>query len=192
MSETEAAPKKKGKKKKILLILTGLLVIGGGGAGAGLYAMNGGLIGGGGPQKPAEPDRPELVTKEGVSESEAARYYSPTGDKRVDGTKFQATYYPLAENFTSNLRDSGGFVQLGLGVSTYYDERVVENVKLHEMAVRSAILMTLSEQDLGALSTPQGKEALKGRLRASINEVLKKKEGFGGIDDVYFTSFVIQ
>ncbi len=190
MSETEQPVKKRGRGKKILVLGTLLLLLGGGGAGAALYASNAGLIGG--EPAPAEPDRPHLVLRDGVSESEAARYFSRTGDKRVDPTKFQATYHPLGENFTSNLRDGNGFVQIGLGVSTYYDEKVVENVKLHEMAIRSAVLLALSEQESTALGTPQGKEQLKTSLRGSINEVLKKKEGFGGIDDVYFTSFVIQ
>ena len=191
MSNTETPPKKKGKGKKIILILGGVALLGGGGAGAALYAGNSGLIGGGG-HAPEEPERPHLVPKDGVSESEVARYSSPNGDKRVDGTKFKATYYPLSENFTSNLREGSGFIQLGLGVSTYYDEQVVENVKLHEMAVRSAVLTTLSEQDPMVLSSPSGRDALKAKLRSAINEVLKKKEGFGGIDDVEFTSFVVQ
>lgn len=191
MSETENPPKKKGKGKKIFVLLGSLALLGGGG-GAALYASNVGLIGGGGNAAPPEPERPSLVLREGVSESEAARYYSRTGDKRVDGTKFQASYYPLTEQFTSNLRDDSGMVQLGLGVSTFYDESVLENVKLHEMAIRSAVLLVLTEQDSTILATAQGKEALKQRLRAAVNEVLKKKEGFGGIDEVYFTSLVIQ
>jgi flagellar FliL protein len=103
-----------------------------------------------------------------------------------------ASYYPLAENFTANLREGSGFVQVGIGVSTFYDERVLEAVKTHEMAVRSSVLLVLSEQDAVALSTPQGKETLKTKLRLAVNDVLKKKEGFGGIDDVHFTSLVIQ
>ena len=191
MSDTEAPTKKKGKGKKFILLLGGLLLLGGAGAGAGLYASNAGLIGGGN-RAPAEPERPSLVLRDGVSESEAARYFSSTGDKRVDGTKFKASYYPLAGTFTSNLRDDEGFIQVGLGVSTFYDEAVLENVKLHEMAVRSAILLELAQQDSTGLFTPNGKEELKGRLRAAANDVLKKKEGFGGIDEIYFTSFVIQ
>jgi flagellar FliL protein len=188
MSDSEQPPKKKRKGKKIMLLCALILVIGGGGAG-GLYASGYRFQAGGGHD---ELDRPKLVPRDGVSSSEAARFYSPTGDKRPDPAKFQASYYPLDENFTSNLRDGEGFVQVALGVSTYYDERVLENVKLHEMAVRSAILLTLGNQESTALSTPQGKEALKAALRASINDVLKKKEGFGGIDDVHFTSFVVQ
>ena len=189
MSDAEnPTPKKKGKGKKILLLTVGLLLIGGGGAGAALYA---GLISGG-HAEPHKPETPLLVPREGVSESEAARYYHPTGDKRVDPTKFMASYYPLASEFTANLRDDSGFVQLGLGVSTYYDQRVLDAVKLHEMAIRSAVLLTISEQDPVVIRSPQGKEHLKTAFRKSINEVLKSKEGFGGVDDVYFTSFVIQ
>ena len=187
MSETEAPTTKKGKGKKIILLAAGLLLLGGGGAA--LYASNAGLIGG---HQAGEPERPSLVLRDGVSESEAARYFSFTGDKRVDGTKFKPSYYPLAGSFTSNLRDDEGFIQVGIGVSTFYDETVLANVKTHEMAVRSAILLVLSEQDSEGLFTAKGKEALKARLRLAVNGVLKKKEGFGGIDEVYFTSFVIQ
>ena len=188
MSDENPTPKKKGKGKKILVITLGLLLVGGGGAGAALYA---GLISGG-HAAPHKRETPLLVPREGVSESEAARYYHPTGDKRADPTKFQASYYPLADQFTANLRDESGFAQLGLGVSTYYDQRVLEAVQLHEMAIRSAVLLTISEQDPVVVRSPQGKEHMKAALRKSINEVLKSKEGFGGIDDVYFTSLVIQ
>lgn len=188
MSDEKPTPKKGGRGKKILLVTVGLLVLAGGGAGAALYA---GLISGG-HSGPPKPETPLLVPRENVSESEAARYYHPTGDKRADPTKFQASYYPLADQFTANLRDDSGFVQLGLGVSTYYDQRVLDAVKLHEIAIRSAVLLTISEQDPVVVRSPEGKEHLKVALRKSINDVLKAKEGFGGVDDVYFTSLVIQ
>lgn len=184
--DAPAPAPKKGKGRKLLMFVGLAAVLGGGGAAAAFYKS--GLFGS---HSAADENRPQLVVREGVSASEAARFYSPTGDSNPSPSEFQASYYPLEDNFTSNLRGAG-FVQAGIGVSTYYDERVVDNVKKHEMAVRSAILLTLSEQDPNTLSTPQGKEALKTQLRKSINEVLKKKEGFGGIDDVYFTSLVIQ
>ena len=187
MSDKEKAPKKK-RGKKLLLIGGAILLVGGGGAGAAVYE---GVLPFG-HHGPAGPDRPRLVPRAGVSDAEVARYASATGDVRPDPGKFQASYYPLHDNFTANLSDSGQFVQVGLGVSTYYDQRVLDAVKLHEMAVRSAILLTLNSASAAGLSTPEGKEQLKDALRKSINDVLKKKEGFGGIDDVYFTSLVIQ
>jgi flagellar FliL protein len=187
MSDKEKPPKKK-RGKKLLLIGGAVLLIGGGGAGAAVFA---GVLPFG-HHGPVAPDRPHLVPRPGVPESEAARYASSNGDVRPDPTKFQASYYPLHDNFTANLSGSGQFVQVGLGVSTYYDQRVLDAVKLHEMAVRSAVLLTLNAASSETLSTPEGKQQLKDALRKAVNDVLKKKEGFGGIDDVYFTSMVIQ
>jgi flagellar FliL protein len=65
-------------------------------------------------------------------------------------------------------------------------------VQKHDMAIRSAILMTLTEQDPAVVTTVRGKQALKIALRNAINGVLTNREGFGGIDEVYFTSFVSQ
>ena len=38
----------------------------------------------------------------------------------------------------------------------------------------------------------QGKAQLAKRLTVAINKTLKQKEGFGGISNTYFTSFVVQ
>ena len=83
-------------------------------------------------------------------------------------------------------------IQISVGVSTYYDEKMLAALELHEMALRSSILLTLSNQDALQISTPGGKQVLKKDLKRAINDVLEAKEGFGGVDDVYFTSFVIQ
>ena len=54
------------------------------------------------------------------------------------------------------------------------------------------MLETLAQQDAEFLNTPQGKMALRKALKIAINNVLERREGFGGVDDVYFTSLVIQ
>lgn len=192
MSESEKPAKKPGKMKKILLMTILVVGVGGGGVAGGLYA-GGMLPGGGGHAAPViDPNLPHLVPREGTSEAEAAKYHSEHGDKSPDPRKFQASYYPMEENFTVNLRDTEGFIQMGLGVSTYYDERVIKNLETHKMAIRSAILLALSDQDSLALATPEGKDELRKVIKKSINDVLKAKEGFGGVDDVYFTSLVMQ
>ena len=111
---------------------------------------------------------------------------------RPDPRVFKTTYIPLEGNFTSNLRGGDNFVQIGLGLSTFYDDHVKENVERNMMAIRSAMILTLSEADPVEITTLSGKEALKEALKNAINRVLTNREGFGGIDDVYFTSFVTQ
>lgn len=196
----EPKPKKKGGKlKKLLLIGGGAILLLGGGVGAGLYASGAGLAGAGAEPAHEDPNKPKLVLKEGAEDhagddhgKSAKGKHSGSEEAPIDATKYQASYYPIEDSFTSNLRDSDGFVQLGIGVSTFYDQRVIENLKKNEMPVRSAVLMTLADQDAFVITTAEGKKLLQKALKDSINDVLKSREGFGGVNDVYFTSFIIQ
>lgn len=204
MSETEATaatPKKKGGAMKWLLIGTGLIVLIGGGVGGGLYAANSGLIGGTGAHgATAAADIPQLVPKSDEVRAVAKGEGGEEGGggkglpipKGEGGDKYASTYYQLEKEFTSNLRESVHFVQVGVAISTPYDSRVIENIKTHELAVRSAILMALGETGEDDVFTADGKKKLQKRLVAAINGVLKEKEGFGGIGNVYFTNFIVQ
>jgi flagellar protein FliL len=196
------AKPKGGKMKKILMISVGAIILLGAGVGGGVYAS--GMLGG--DKKHEDPNRPKLVERseepaeEAAGEGGEAKEAPPkvgtvsvkSDTAPVDPKKFEPTYVPLEQSFTANLVDGQGFVQVGLSLSTYYDGKVVANVKRHMVPIRSAILLTLSEQDGAVLSTPQGKHALQKQLSKSINRVLREKEGFGGIDSVYFTNLVVQ
>jgi flagellar FliL protein len=193
-----AAPKKKGKLKGLLFGLIGAIALVGGGVGAGLYAAGAGLIGTGHQGPKEDPNTPKLVPKgENHDEKtgEGGKATLPMGmeiDKSPDPTKYKATYYSFEQPFTANLRDSSSFVQIGLGASTFYDAKVVDNLKNNELPIRSAVLMAISQQDSFSISTPEGKLKLQKDLKDAINGVLRQREGFGGIDNVYFTSLVIQ
>ena len=107
-------------------------------------------------------------------------------------TAYQATYFQLTQPFTSNMSDTDAFAQISIAVSTYYDYRVIASVKQHEMPIRSKVLMMLAQQPQEVLDTPKGKQMLQQKIRGVVNDVLKQKTGYGGIDNVYFTNFVIQ
>src|SRR3546814_655931 len=107
-------------------------------------------------------------------------------------TLFRSTYVPIDQAFTTNLVDGSGFLQVGISLSTYYDGRMIGNVQRQMTPIRSAVLMVLAEQDPALISTSHGKQQLQRQITAAINQVLRDKEGFGGVDNVYFTSMVIQ
>jgi flagellar protein FliL len=183
--EASAAPKKKGgKMKKLILFVILPLVLVGGGIGAGVFAA--GKFGNHSAPK-LDPHRPKLVLKEG----EEGPTDLPPGHQ-PNAAIYKSTYYPMEQPFTSNLRDTDGYLQIGVGVSTFYDQKVLDHIKDSEMPVRSAVLEVLAQQSADALNTPQGKAALRKELKTAINRVLQQREGFGGVDDVYFTSFIIQ
>ncbi|MEQ9462689.1 MAG: flagellar basal body-associated FliL family protein, partial [Haliea sp.] len=58
-------------------------------------------------------------------------------------------------------------------------------------AVRNRLIMLLSDQDFDALRTVAGKEVLRQDVLKAVNEVLKLS-GPDAVQDVYFTSFVLQ
>lgn len=189
----DKSKKKKGGMMKILLLVVGALVLVGGGVGGALYAMNAGLIGGKGA---AEPSGPRLVPKteqkragSGEGEAKEAGHKPPTG---AGGDKYASNYYAMDKEFTSNLQDSVHFVQVGIAVSTPYDDTVIENIKTNEIAVRSSILMALGDTTEEQVFSSAGKQMLQRRLAKAINDTLKEKEGFGGVGNVYFTNFVVQ
>ena len=193
MADTEKtdAPKKKGKGK-IIVIAAGALVLIGGGIAGGLYA--GGAMAGG---HAVEEEGPKLVLKSdqkrgGGGEEGEEGGGEVRGASGEGGDKYASNYYQLEKDFTSNLRNSVHFVQMGLAVSTPYDEEVIENLKSNDIAVRSAILLTLGDTTEDQVFSSEGKKQLQKRLTDAINQTLKQKEGFGGISNTYFTTFVVQ
>lgn len=192
-STDEAPKKKKGKMMLIVMILVGLIVLGGGGAAAALFLMKSSGEGGG-----IAYEKPRLVPKseekrggsgKGEGEGEASTGHAPLG---AGGDKYASNYYTMEKEFTSNLKDSVHFVQVGIAVSTPYDDRVIEALKTHEIAVRSAVLLALGDATEEQVFAVEGKRKLQVHLTHAINGVLKQKEGFGGIGNVYFTNFVVQ
>ncbi|WP_454278829.1 flagellar basal body-associated FliL family protein [Sphingomonas sp. Marseille-Q8236] len=126
---------------------------------------------------------------EGGEHHENVGMKTPIGD---GGERYASNYYQMPKDFTSNMRNSVHIIQVGLAVSTPYDDTVINNLKTNDLAVRSAILMTLGDADEEAVFSSDGKRQLQRKLVDSINEILRQKEGFGGIANVYFTNFVVQ
>ena len=185
----EAAKKGGGLVGKIVVPLV-MLAAGGGGV-FGLMAA--GIIGDHAEAK--EDNAPKLVEKgeedpygsaEGEGEGEGA--YVP-GE---NGSEYRTAYYNFDGEFTSNLRNSPAMVQLGLAASTQRDGRVLMWLKKHETAIRSKILIELSDTDEMEFASAVGKERLQQRMVAAINDVLEEEEGFGGVDKVYFRSLIVQ
>lgn len=193
--DAPAAAKKKGKGKMIMFIMLGLVLVGSGTAG-GLFAAGVGPFAHPG-EAVAAFVGPRLVPKSeqkrvGLGTGEGGGAGTKSGTAGVGGEKYASNYYAMEKEFTSNLQDSVHFIQVGIAVSTPYDDTVVENIKTNEIAVRSAILLTLSDTTEEQVFSTDGKKKLQVRLTKAINDVLKEKEGFGGVGNVYFTNFIVQ
>ncbi|KQM14830.1 flagellar basal body-associated FliL family protein [Novosphingobium sp. Leaf2] len=190
----EDTPKKKKGKLGLILIAVAMLVIGGG-AVFGLMAA--GIIGGHGDTAKKKDEGPQLVrkgavdpyappAKEGEGEGGAEAPESEAGDP------YRTAYYSFSDDFTSNLKDSDAMIQASIACSTRRDGRVLQWLAKHELAIRSKLLEILADTPEDDVTTIAGKDRLNRRMTAAINQVLISKEGFGGVDAVYFRSFIIQ
>ena len=100
---------------------------------------------------------------------------------------FVTSYYTFPDNFTTNLKGSKAFLQISVGVSTQYDETVIENVESHQLALRSEVLGTVSEFSVEQIEGKTGRDELAEKIKDAMNERLEELEGFGGVEGVFFT-----
>ncbi len=101
-------------------------------------------------------------------------------------------YVEIENSFTANLKDTGRFAQVKIAVSTQGGQPVVEAVKRHNIAIVAAVLAILADTGEAELTSTGGRDALARRMRLAINDVLQRKSGIAGVDDVFLTSFVLQ
>ena len=139
----------------------------------------------------------EEVAEDCAEEEKDEEGNCPTGPKKMpkitpEEEIFATTYYEFPGNFTTNLKGSKKFLQISVGVSTQYDEQVMANVDSHQLALRSEILTIMSEFSSEDIAGRTGKQKLADALKEGINGVLETVEGFGGVENVHFTSFVLQ
>ena len=128
-------------------------------------------------------------------EAEAAKA-TPGGPDKVTkdsvNTRFENTYLQIDKEFMTNLTASKKVMVVQIAVMTHYDNRVFDNVKKHEFAIRSGILDVMRQTTEAEASRPDFRSELAAKIKVVMNDLLKKYEDFGGIEDVFFTSFVMQ
>jgi flagellar FliL protein len=112
--------------------------------------------------------------------------------KEAEATRFENTYLQIDKEFMTNITNSKKVMVVQIAVMTHYDARVFDNVKKHEFAIRSAILDVMRQSTEADTTKPDFRTELAAKIKVVMNEMLMKYEDFGGIEDVFFTSFVMQ
>ncbi len=197
---TADAPKKPGIVGKIIKLLIRLVMaivlLGAGFAGGWFYFAN--------PMSPAQ-NALSLLAPDPMTEAEE----TADGEAAADGTNpdgtpqklprelpetpvFQTSYYQMEDPLTTNLNNSRRYLQIGIGMSTQYNAQVMTNVETHKVALRSDILGVMSDFTEEAVADAEGRAQLATAIKDVVNKRLEQLEGFGGVEDVFFTSFVLQ
>jgi flagellar protein FliL len=164
--KAEAAPAEApGKKSKLLLIIIAAVVLVGGGVGAWLFL------------------KPDKEATAGEAEhAEAAR------------PKAAPQYFKFDPAFVVNFGADGNSRYLQVTVEAMSrDPLVVEAIKSNEPAIRNDLVLLLSSQQYDVLMTAEGKDQLREQTLAAIRKTVAAEGGKAEtVENVYFTSFVIQ
>ena len=156
----------KGSSKKIIILIAlGIVILAVGAGGAMLFMSSN------------DPDEAETAEETVEEEME----------------KKMSIYHELHPAFVANFsgKSKKRYMQVYV-VAMAYEDSVIEDLKMHMPAVRNDVLMTLSATKSEEVETVEGKEALRQKVLSKIKETMQEKTGGEGIEDIYFTKFVVQ
>ena len=102
-------------------------------------------------------------------------------------------YHSMDPQFVVSFRDQkkARFMQFSFEIMTR-DRDVIEQVELHNPAVRSSLLLLIDSQNSEKMITREGKEQLLVEMTDDINRTLESMGGESGVEAAYYKTFVIQ
>ena len=165
-------------KKKKLMLLGGigalLLLLAGGGTWFALHLFS-------------KPAAEVTVAASEDKKPEKAEQKVATAEAKV------AFYESLDPPFLANYSIGGRQHYLQVGISALAREQAdADALRKHMPLVRNRIVMLLSGESFEQLQSDDGRVQLQQKLLTAIQEILKKETGKPGIEQVFFTNFVVQ
>jgi flagellar FliL protein len=151
-----------GGKKKLVFIILGALLLIGGSIGGTLLIVG--------------------------SDDETAEVSETAEPSRDD-----PSYVDLKPAFTVNLapEDPVGFLQISMQVLTFNDD-VAKDLEKHKPLIRNNLLVLFGKQSSAELRAAEGKERLQKSALDTVQTVINQHGSGGEVDNVFFTSFVMQ
>jgi flagellar FliL protein len=101
-------------------------------------------------------------------------------------------FYPIDPPLVVNFEDGSAvrFLQISMEVMAK-DQKGIDSVQKNIPLIRNNLLLLMSNRDYQSLMSREGKEKLRQEALVEIRAV-QKKQGGDDIEDVLFTSFVVQ
>jgi flagellar FliL protein len=109
-----------------------------------------------------------------------------------EGGAKSAFYYAFDPPMVVNFEDGSvvRFLQISMEVMAH-DQKSIDSVQKDMPLIRNNLLLLMSNRNYQSLMSREGKDKLREEALAEIRAV-QKKQGGGEVDDLLFTSFVVQ
>jgi flagellar FliL protein len=159
--------------------------------GIGIFALTLGAVVVGGSINAKLHPLPDLqLDKDGKIKAIASEGAAGHGGEGEAGTT--AAYYAIDPPLVVNFEDGSAvrFLQITMALMAH-DQKAIDSVQKNIPLIRNNLLLLMSNRNYQTLMSREGKEKLRQEALAEVRAV-QKKEGGSDIDDVLFTSFVVQ
>ena len=134
---------------------------------------------------------PAPVDQQAAAEGKGGKGTTTTSSRPKAPLSYVPLDPPFVVNFNSDTDADVRFLQVSVELGTR-DPAVADSIKEHRPAIRNNLVMLFSSQDPQALNTRDGKEKLRDETLSEVQKVLKRETGSPGVENVFFTSFVMQ
>jgi flagellar FliL protein len=114
------------------------------------------------------------------------------GKEGAEGEGKNAVYYAIDPPLVVNFEDGSvvRFLQITMEIMAH-DQKILDSVQRNLPMIRNNLLLLMSNRNYQSLMSREGKEKLRGEALAEVRAV-QQKQGGGDVDDLLFTSFVVQ
>lgn len=114
------------------------------------------------------------------------------GGAEGGGAGKPSVYYAIDPPLVVNFEDGSAvrFLQITMSIMAH-DEKAIESVQKNVPLIRNNLLLLMSNRNYQTMMSREGKEKLRQEMLTEVRAV-QKKEGGADVDDVLFTSFVVQ
>src|ERR1700686_5809205 len=114
------------------------------------------------------------------------------GHGEEGGAGKPAVYYAIDPPLVVNFEDGSvvRFLQITMEVMAH-DQKAIDSVQKNIPLIRNNLLLLMSNRNYQSMMSREGKDKLRAEALAEIRAV-QKKEGGPDVDDLLFTSFVVQ
>lgn len=200
MADEEEPKKKSGLITILIFVVAGFILV--------AVGLGVGYLVFGGSQNTPQDIANEIVTKQNGEEGsssededcekdEEGQCIEETDPEKISketpkAEVFQTLYYEIPGSLTTNLKGSRRFLQISVGVSTKYDQKILDNVESHLPSLKAVILAALSDYTEEQVTGREARKLLSDDIRDVMNLKLEELEGFGGVEEVLLTSYVMQ
>jgi flagellar FliL protein len=159
--------------------------------GAGIFVLTLAAVIAGGALNPMLHSAPDYkLDKDGTIKVVRAAGGAAAG--KGDAVPTAAFYYAIDPPLVVNFEDNAAvrFLQISMTIMAK-DQKAIDSVTKNMPLIRNNLLLLMSNRDYTTLMTREGKEKLRQEALTEIRAV-QTKQGGPDIEDLLFTSFVVQ